>query len=284
MSLEKEINNNSQKHFMILGHPRSGTNFISTILRSHPEISLLIEPFSMHNRYTQEQFFRYWGDDSYKTDVYHKGLGSFPKSVEFFADFRKWFESKEDELHGFKETTFLMKLQWLHEYLPEANVIYIERDPRGIVSSFKKGGLFERWNYQNLFYGLAEDVKGNPQLHQYAELVEETDQSNWVDVLTTMYIIATQEAKRNLPSFRHTQWKYERVVASPESSFSEILAFLGLQMDKEVEKEIGLRCSETRGGTFSTYRNSREISQQYRYILSPNEMKLIDMKMQRQGI
>ena len=284
MSLEKEVNKTSCNPFMILGHPRSGTNFLATILKSHPKISLLREPFSMHNGYIRANFFRYWSGDSYDSTIHHDEMPEYPASIDFFTDFRAWLIAEGGEARGFKETTFLMKLEWLQQYLPGINVIYLERDPRGIVSSFKKGNLFERWNYQEIFYGLINDATQMPRLQQYKEIIEDTNESNWIDVLTTMYIISTSEAKRNLPQFRHTQVKYEVIAANLDSSFAEILAFLGLQMDERVKKEIQERCSETRGGTFSTYRNSRETAQQYKYFLTPNEMMLINTKMQRRGL
>lgn len=39
---------------MILGHPRSGTNFLAHVVRSDERISSMIEPFSLHSRFAIE--------------------------------------------------------------------------------------------------------------------------------------------------------------------------------------------------------------------------------------
>lgn len=267
--------------FMVLGHPRSGTNFLSAILRSHPDVSFITEPFSMHNGFIRLNFFKYWGEESYAQDIFHKDMKGSQSSVRFFAEFKKWLMSGNEEIRAFKETTFLMKLKWLKQYLPELNIVYVQRCPQGIVSSFKKSGLFSRWNYQEIFYRLSEECKKEPDLSQYAQIIEETSSNNWIDVLTTLYYISTNEAKNHLGLFRHTNITYEHLAADTLCAFAEIFNFLGLPISAEVEKEISERCSETKGGIFSTFRNSRETCFQYKYLLTREENNLIEAKMKR---
>ncbi|MFH1565513.1 MAG: sulfotransferase [bacterium] len=267
--------------FMVLGHPRSGTNFLSAILRSHPDVSFITEPFSMHNGFIRLNFFKYWGEESYIQDIFHKDMRDSQASVRFFAEFKKWLMSGNEEVRVFKETTFLMKLKWLKQYLPELNIIYIQRDPKGVVISFKKSGLFLRWNYQEIFYRLSEESKIEHGLSQYAQIIEETSLNNWIDVLTTLYYIATNEARNNLELFRHTNVVYEHLATNTLYAFAEIFNFLGLSISAEVEKEIAERCSETKGGIFSTFRNSRETCFRYKYLLTQEENNLIETKMKR---
>lgn len=284
MSLEKKVDNIGHKPFTILGFPRSGTNFLSSILATHPEVTLLVEPFSMHNGYIKSNFFLPWFPESYNSANFHSGMERYRTTIDYFNDFRIWINSGDREIRGFKETTFLMKLGWLQMYLPNLDIIYLERNPKGVVSSFKKEGLFERWNYQDIFYRLVDEMVQCQKLEQYRQLVRETDSANWIDVLTTMYIVSTSEVKRNLSLFRHTNVKYERLANIPLLSFVEIFDFLGLKINELVRKEIEERCLERRGGTFSTYRNSKETAQQYQYLLTPIEMGLINRKMERQGL
>jgi hypothetical protein len=270
-----------KKSFMVLGHPRSGTNFLSTIIRSHPDVSFITEPFSMHNGFIRLNFLKYWGEESYVQDIFHKDMKDSQASIRFFAEFKKWFMSSDEEIRAFKETTFLMKLKWLKQYLPELNIVYIQRCPQGVVSSFKKSGLFSRWNYQEIFYRLSEESKKERGLSQYAQIVEETSPNNWIDVLTTLYYVATNEARNHLGLFRHTNITYEHLATNTSFAFAEIFSFLGLSMRAEVEKEILERCFETKGGIFSTFRNSKETCFQYKYFLTHEENNLIEIKMRR---
>jgi hypothetical protein len=271
--LEGAVSKEPNQPCLILGHPRSGTNYTATVVKSHSATSLLTEPFSLHNGYIRKHFCRYWGEESFDPEFSHKGLIEYPLSVQYFKEFANWALSAEDNLRIFKETTFLLKLPWLARYLPTLNIVYLHRDPKGIVSSFKKAGLYERWGYQNLYYSLCEEVRRQDALSGYQQLVSATTVDDWMDVLTTMYHIRTHQARINLRRFRHLVVSYEDLVGDPSSTVRRILEFVSLPFQDEVSQAIDQRTQETRGGIFSSY--------QWREVLTEKEQGFIDAKMER---
>ena len=48
--MKRHAPDRTHNSFALLGVPRSGTNYLSSLMKAHPDIELQIEPFSLHTR------------------------------------------------------------------------------------------------------------------------------------------------------------------------------------------------------------------------------------------
>lgn len=263
---------------LILGHPRSGTNFVSAIFSSHPSVNLLVEPLSQHSRFFSDYDSVYWKKTDFDPVNLHVALMAMPAAIEFAREFKKWLYFDTGEARVFKETTFFFQLEWLKEYLPDLKIIYIERNPHGVVSSFKKSDFFNRWNYSERFRVLAEQVNNCKDLEGYRPMVAKVSGSSWVDQLTTMWYIRTREARKGLQLFDHNIFKYEDLIVNPQLQFAEMFKFAGLELTNQVMETIRDRCQETRGGEFSTFRDSKKVAGEWKRVLDADEKRIIRRK------
>lgn len=275
--MSSKIREESDKPVLILGHPRSGTNFLSSIVRTHPDVSLLIEPFGQHSEFVRNSTLRYWDEDDYDRVFMHKDLVGSPSSSRYFCGFRDWLMSG-DGVKSFKETTFFLKLKWLKKYLPGVRVLYTFRDPRGIVSSFKRANLFEEWGYRKKFRTLQSEARRRDELDRYEEIIEHTDTNSWIDMLTTIWYVRTSEAKEKIDLFDARLVNYEDLAEDPHTGFQEVFDYLDFEMGEYTKDVIEERCSVTKGGIYSTFRDSFTVSQRWRKDLNNHEKWLVEDK------
>lgn len=257
--------------FCILGHQRSGTNFLSSLIRSHPEASLLIEPFSQHFRFVSEQFCRNWGIGDYDDLCYHRSLPKRSEEVAWLEAFRDWFYSAPGGVKVFKETVFLMKLRWLNLYLPGVQLIYLSRHPLGIISSYKKSSLFTAWNYQEKYQVLKSEVFEHPELHRYRYIFGLIEEQKWVQCLLAMILVRRGELLRHLPNFKHHVLSYEGLCQETEREVARLFDFMKMEFPQSVRNEIRHRCSAFRGGTYSTYRETSKAPFGWAQVLNGQE-------------
>lgn len=257
--------------FCILGNQRSGTNFLGSLIRSHPEVSLLIEPFSQHFRFIGEQFCRHWGARDYDVRSYHRSLAMHSEEASWLEAFRDWFYSTPGGIKVFKETVFLMKLQWFNLYLPGVQLIFLSRNPLGIISSFKKSSLFTAWNYQEKYQILKSEVFEHQDLHKYRYIFELIEEKKWVQCLLAMILVRRGELLRHLYHFKHHVLSYEALCQETEKEVARLFDFMKLEFPQSVRNEIGYRCSTLRGGTYSTYRETKNAPFGWVQVLSSQE-------------
>jgi len=268
---------------LILGHPRSGTNFVSVIFRSHSTVNLLIEPFSQHSQFFSDNDFVLWKRTAFDRPNFHATLSDKPEAIAFLRDFKRWLYFDTGEIKAFKETAFFLQLEWLKEYLPDLRIVYIERDLQGVVSSFKKSDFFNRWNYEKRFQALVEQVTTCKDLEEYRPIVDSARGGSWIEQLTVMWYIRTRETRKKLQLFDHIIFKYEDLAANPELQFTEMFRFAGLEMNKDVKRAINERCKENRGGEFSTFRVSRKVADEWKQVLSNNEKRIVSKHIKSAG-
>ncbi len=259
---------------LVIGHPRSGTNFASHVLREHPRVSMAIEPFSMHLRFLVKNECAFWTSEDYDDVSMHQDLAPTSETARYLRDFRAWFYSQTGELRVLKETLFFLQMDWLKEYLPGIRVVYLERNPMAVMASFKKANFFDRWNYGERFELLSKTVRENEKLHEYLPLFGDQEDS-WESKLAKMWFIRISEIRKQLSSFDHIAMEFEDLILDPHYFFDEILKFTGMQMDASVDNGIKARCTESKGGTYSTFRNPQEVLSSWKHNLSSDEKRVI---------
>ncbi|MEM4360129.1 MAG: HAD-IA family hydrolase [Candidatus Bilamarchaeaceae archaeon] len=265
----------NERPVLILGHPRSGTNFLATILGSEQTVNAIIEPFSLHCKFAIDNECRYWGADDFDPILFHRELSNMPEATKYFGEFRDWLYAKSGELRLFKETMFFLQMEWLSHYLPDIKIIYLERDPKAVIASYKKDRLFEKWDYERRFRTLAEEVKKKRQLASYKSLFENASTATQVEKLAIMWYIRISEARKNLFRFDHVAVSYENVIKNPYEMFKRLSEFSGIRMTKKMKEAINERSRESRGSTYSTYRDPIKSLERWKNTLNDFEKKAI---------
>ncbi len=83
-----------------------------------------------------------------------------------------------------KETNLFLALPQFLELFPRSQVSLLTRDPRGIISSFKRNGLFERWNYGDVSSLLSRQLTSTrPENYQALKQMADRD-APWQHRLT----------------------------------------------------------------------------------------------------
>ena len=121
---------------MLLGIPRSGTNFVSSLIKAHPLCELQIEPFSMHLGFVLDEEFT-------GSPTLLSRLGCRCDAC-FVCDLQRWLLA--GLCRGFKETALFDVLPALKTWAPGLRVIFLQRDVCDIVSSYVRHGLVVQWN------------------------------------------------------------------------------------------------------------------------------------------
>lgn len=260
---------------LILGHPRSGTNFLSSIIMSHPHVSFLVEPFSLHCSFFTDNDLRYWDSSDFDPALFNRDLISSPDMQQFLKDFTGWIRFPSGDVKAFKETTLFLKMGWLKQWMPDLKVIYVERDPIGVVSSFKTSNLFERWGYGRRFGILEAEVRTKDELVRHRGLVADTDKGSWVDMLTTIWIVRTSEARSRLGLFDHIIVPFDDLLDDPHGTFSQVFDFMGLFMDNRITEAIDQRRKRSKGGIYSTFRDPEQVKSNWQLVLGENEKRVV---------
>ncbi|MFH1306487.1 MAG: HAD-IA family hydrolase [Candidatus Micrarchaeota archaeon] len=263
----------SKKHpFMILGHSRSGTNFISSIIVSHPDTNVIIEPFSQHTGMVKNTDCQFWTAKDYSKVGYHAQISKNKELVQYASELKAWLHSKKEGVRIFKETTFLLQLQWLKKYLPDLRIIYVERNPLEIFASFKKSDFYNRWEYDFRFNILGESIRNNKELAGYRKIFDEVDKNSNIEKLSLMWKIKTEVAKNDLEAFVHEKFKYNGIVADPEKEFGRMFRFMSLKPTPDTIGELQERMTCDRGSEYSAYRASHAQKNKWKEILTKDEV------------
>lgn len=138
--------------FVLLGHHRGGTSFVTSLCKAHPEVECINEPFSMHCHCFRLNEAERWEADELDPVVWHASLNGEPGDQRFVADLRAWMRAPMRGLQrGFKETHLMLKLPWLGALLGPVAGAGIARDPRAVAGSVLRRSMHRSWwNYEVL--------------------------------------------------------------------------------------------------------------------------------------
>lgn len=142
----------------LVGCPRSGTTLLQQMLDAHPDIAIAPETHFIRSFFLSDQYGDLNDDYNYKQLV--KSIVDIPEftemeldSEEFVADsqtlersykslfwllLEQFRQRRRVRIVGEKTPNHLLYMQTLQEFFPKACFIHIIRDPRAVVSSWKK--------------------------------------------------------------------------------------------------------------------------------------------------
>ena len=258
----KNLGNN----LLLLGHPRSGTNWLKNILASHLLVWSLTEPLSLHMKEFMEFDGEQWTEEHFDPKILHKMDKFSEPSAKRVQHLIKEFKNNTEGIALIKETTLLMKLDWLKGLLgSDQKILFLTRNPFSVVASICKKIDTESyhpndvWNYGQKYEKLISqyDFKESA----YSMLIDRVKKMTSIESrIFTNWFIKNVEALRILLNDypNHKIVRYEDINERREESISEILEFMGLKISSNVVSCFKESQSETRGNAYSSKRKNED--------------------------
>ena len=222
---------------MLLGCPRSGTNFLQDLVNSHPACEVQNEPISMHLPEA-----RYW--DLCKNGVVAEALACRCQSC-FMCHLRTWLRT--GDYRGFKETTLFSLLPDCQKWLPELKIVFLKRDVKEIINSHVRGKLFHTWDLsKSRLYKDYQFLRPHARLELQHEI---EDYIRYVTVERNSYWNQYREQFPNL------EIDFSDLSVNTVDTLKEVMRFIGLSIHTKQLEAIQLRGSETEfsGSPYGTY-------------------------------
>ncbi len=252
--------------FMVLGHHRSGSNFLTDLIQANELVECISEPLSM-----QTDFRRFdlelWTAEEFALPHLHDRLRDLPGVAAFLARLRDWLYAAPAGLaRGMKETLLFDKLGWCREMFPSLRVIWLVRDPRAVVHSVLQCGLWDFWEYPQRVGGFCREYFGDPGIAPASPA--ELTLWSW----KARYALAQE----HLLGFDHLQVRLEDLISSPRRELERIGELVGFRVTAAQELVAVRPTAESRGGTFSTVRRGGEVLNGWRTGLAAAEREYVE--------
>jgi hypothetical protein len=259
--------------FLVLAHHRSGSNLLNDVLQAHPFVECLNEPFSMHTPFFREADLQCWTAADHEPGRLHRAMPEGSGLQAFLQGLREYLQcSREGRVIGFKETALFGKLGWMQALVPGLKVIFLQRDPRAIVSSVLRSGLIEFWDYRGLVPPAFRRCFGPLALPHWA-----TGSPEERAALTAMSVAVRYElARRELPQVDHVALRLDDLVQLPEQTLALLWRFLGVPPHPGPLQFLRGRQNASRGDAFSSFREPAVALEGWRRHLSGAELAAIE--------
>jgi hypothetical protein len=253
--------------FALIGHHRSGTNFLTDVLQAHSSVSFIDEPLSMHTRAFPDTDLHRWYAEEFDPAYLHEELRPYPRSTAFFKDLVAYLSrAQRGQVRGFKETLLFEKIPWLKAAVPALRLVHVVRDPRAVVASLLKHDVDRQWGYADR---LAEYFARHP------DSVVEPRLDTPLERCVTSWRVRQQEFRRCCSVLPVLTVRLEDVVLDDVASLTRIMSFLGLTVE---DRQVALRREserQTRGGMYSTYRLKDDVLDGWRHLLTAEQQDFV---------
>lgn len=257
---------------IILATHRSGSSFVNQIVRHHPIVESINEPFSQHlDLFRKTELVRHWSADEFHPHYLHSDLSSYPSTIEYLIEFQRWFSSGDEYLvTSFKETGLFGKLSWVLAFLKEASIILLVRDPRAVIASNLKRNMHNSWwaysrrlqqiNTQSMSLGWEEDF------------ADDDPAAVTAGIWSYSYRLALSEL-RDRPWFL---LRLEDLLDEPELWIDRLMKFIGLRaVDSQLEF-VRASWKESRANAYSYQRTKSEVTDTWRGVLNDDSVRRIE--------
>lgn len=253
--------------FALIGHHRSGTNFLTDILQAHSRVSFVDEPLSMHTRGFPETDLHPWQAAEYDPGDLHPELAPYSRSRAFFKELARYLMSAPaGHVRGFKETLLFEKMPWLTAAVPRLLVVHIVRDPRAVVASLLKHDVDRLWGYQRRLAAYFARTPHTPVEARCATPLERC---------VTSWKVRHHEIRARPPLTPPLMVRLEDILRDDVGTLGRIMSFLGQAVENRQIRLRRLSEQYTRGGMYSTYRLRDDVLNGWRHRLSPEEQTYV---------
>lgn len=251
--------------FLILGHHRSGSNFLADLLQANELVECLSEPLSMHTDFRRFDL-ETWRGEEFAASHLHPGLREAPGTAAFLRRLRAWLYGSPVTVRGMKETLLFDKLTWCREMFPALRVVWLVRDPRAVVHSVLRCGLWRFWEYPERVGRFCREYYGNPEI----------DPITPAELTLWSWKVRYALAREHLGDFAHIRVRLEDLVAAPRDELERIAALASFPVTPAQEAYLARPSGESRGGVFSTVRRSDEVIGGWRTGLSAGDRDQVE--------
>ena len=280
--LRMNVNVNAEMHavktaapFLILAHHRSGSNFLNDLVQARPDVDCINEPFSMHTPFFRECDLEHWSGADFDPRWLHRSLVPHAQLRCFLRELRRHLgESHAQRIVGFKETGLFGKLGWLKAFLPGLRVLWVQRDPRAIVSSVLRSGLMDFWRYRELvpprFEALCPGYRRAPA----------GTRAHDAELVAMSVVVRLDMAQRSLGPFAHHTVRLDDFALDPRAGLQQLCRFLGLEAHPEQLAFLRQRQGITRGGRYSSFRSHHDVQDAWRRHLTEAQVAAVEAVLQ----
>lgn len=205
--------------YIILGCPRSGTNLLSSIVKTLSGSRLAVEPFSMHVEWVLR-------DDLVHTKEAMRALRC---NCGICSICSIKYLCRSGHLN-FKETALFEYLPTLKEEFLVDRVLFIHRKPQDVVESYKKRSLPQKWR-----------IAERTDFIQFRARHRGEEESMMEEYINDC--IARKHAlwNRHKFDFQHLELSYEDLIYAPREKIKEIAEFLHLKTSSLTENLIPMK-------------------------------------------
>jgi sulfotransferase family protein len=259
--------------FMVLAHHRSGSNFLGDVVQAHPDAECLSEPLSMHtSAYLPLDLLR-WSAAEYRPGILADELARTPEAARFTRDLSAYVSSAPaGKARGFKETLGFEKLEWFAKVFPGLRIVLLVRDPRAVVRAVVSRNMEHLWDYEGTLTRYARRYgAGLP-----FPIITDTP----VDRVVSSWQVRLWEARRALDAFTAAIVRFEDILTDTHASVTEVMHIVGLPPHAAQFRFIETSHSgPSRGGTYSTVRDPREVLTAWKTQLSHEDITTITRRL-----
>lgn len=243
IEMEQNLMNQTPNPILFTGFYRSGTTFLGEVLKS--ETRAVTEPLGYFTDISHEQLLT---KDEFDQENLHSSFSGY--DIVFHRIIQSWLnnESNDTKPALIKETEVAFHIDWLSKVLPEkTQILFVHRDPRGIIASFKSSNLYNSWQFDKRFNELSTTVKTQSKMNKYKPMIQEVKDGDWIDKLSAYYSIAMEELEESIQNWSGNvvAYRYETLMQEPSKEVARIVTALGLRDADKVKAKFNLMTSYT---------------------------------------
>jgi hypothetical protein len=253
--------------FVLLGQHRSGTSFVNSLVREHPLVESINEPFSQHLRLFRQTELQEWSADDLTPERLHPAIKPGGECEQYILELKRWMCAPLPGVRGFKETGLTEKADWLRAALGDFPTAVVVRDPRAVVASVLRRGLQDSWwSYRSRL----ERFAAGSALLDACRLTEP------VDVVAAVW---TLRADRLLALAKRHGWlivRLEDLIARPTDELERLMTMLGLEVDRRQLDFLAEAWSDTFDGTYSYRRRADAVLHTWKEVLDGDAQRAVE--------
>jgi len=226
----------------------------------------------MHTGYFRECDLSLWSAEDFDPQMLHVSLAPHRALRSFLVEWREYLlQSNSTRVIGFKETVLFGKLDWLKVFIPSLKILFLQRDPRAIVSSVLRSNLLSFWNYIHLIPPLFKAMRP-----EYVSRSRSVDEATRAAEITAMSVVVRYELVRGaIQKFDHMEIHLEALMQRPREQLDQIIEFLGVESDDGPLSFLRKRQLASRGGPYSSFRSPEDVEHAWKRHLTTDQIRAI---------